>query len=138
MSFVRLKPGSTTLPILRNHLATPQVRPLHLQGLTDHWPASSLWTLNDGLASIRESVGDEREVTVELGKRGRGYLDPEYQRISMGFGTSPSLYLDIVPIPLDIDHPRSTLVPFITLQHHADLLSQDADTFRFIPRRIHT
>jgi hypothetical protein len=27
-------------------------------------------------------------VDVELGKKGRGYLDPEYQRISMGFGQS--------------------------------------------------
>lgn len=33
-------------------------------------------------------MGETREVDVELGKKGRGYLDPEYQRISMGFGMS--------------------------------------------------
>ena len=86
MSFVRLKSGTTTLQSLRTHLAGPTALPLHLQGLTDHWPASSLWTLNDGLGSIRESVGEGREVTVEMGKKGRGYLDPDYQRVSMGFG----------------------------------------------------
>lgn len=93
MSFVRLKPGNTTLQSLKTHLSNPNPRPLHLQGLTVHWPACSLWTLNDGLASIREAVGDDREVTVELGKKGRGYLDPEYQRVSMGFGMSLPHYL---------------------------------------------
>lgn len=101
MSFVRLKPGNTTLQALKTHLgaSAPGPRPLHLQGLTDHWPAASLWTLNDGLASIRTAVGDQREVTVEIGKKGRGYLDPEYQRVSMGFGMSPvsSILIDRPP-----------------------------------------
>jgi hypothetical protein len=33
-------------------------------------------------------VGEDKEVDVELGMKGRGYLDPKYQRISMGFGKS--------------------------------------------------
>lgn len=89
MSFVRLKPTSTTVQALKSHLAGDRPRPLHLTGLTSHWPASSLWTLNDGLAALRNGVGEDREVTVELGKKGRGYLDKEYQRISIGFGTLP-------------------------------------------------
>jgi hypothetical protein len=44
--------------------------------------------LHYGLQSLRDSVGETKEVDVELGKKGRGYLDPEYQRISMGFGQS--------------------------------------------------
>jgi hypothetical protein len=44
------------------------------------------WTLQDGLKVIREQVGEDREVDVELGRRGRGYLDEGYQRVSMGFG----------------------------------------------------
>lgn len=85
---MRLKAGSTSAQALKTYLAGPNARPLHLTGLTDHWPASSTWTLNDGLAAIRDAVGEEREVTVEMGKKGRGYLDKEYQRVSMGFGTS--------------------------------------------------
>lgn len=90
MSFVRLKASSTTVEALRAHLAGPQARPLHVTGLTAHWPATSLWTLNDGLQALRDGVGEDKEVTVELGKKGRGYLDPDYQRVSMGFGQSPA------------------------------------------------
>lgn len=89
MSFLRLKPStSTTAAALKTHLSGARPFPLHLQGLTENWPASSLWTIFDGLQSLRDSVGETREVDVELGKKGRGYLDPEYQRISMGFGMS--------------------------------------------------
>ena len=88
MSFLRLKPSTTSITALKSHLSAPRPNPLHLQGLTEHWPASSLWTIFDGLQSLRDSVGETKEVDIELGKKGRGYLDPEYQRISMGFGTS--------------------------------------------------
>jgi hypothetical protein len=90
MSFLRLKPSTITPRALKTHLATPRPTPLHLQGLTEHWPASSLWTIFDGLQSLRDSVGETKEVDVELGRKGRGYLDPEYQCISMGFGMSLS------------------------------------------------
>lgn len=88
MSFLRLKPAATSVQALKQHLAAERPLPLHLTGLTSHWPASSLWTLNDGLAALRDGVGEDREVTVELGKKGRGYLDKDYQRISIGFGMS--------------------------------------------------
>jgi len=88
MSFLRLKPSTSTAAALKTHLSGARPVPLHLQGLTENWPASSLWTIFDGLQALRDSVGETREVDVELGKKGRGYLDPEYQRISMGFGMS--------------------------------------------------
>ena len=89
MSFLRLKPSTSTASALKTYLSAPRPNPLHLQGLTENWPDSSLWTIFDGLQSLRDSVGEMKEVDVELGKKGRGYLDPEYQRISMGFGESP-------------------------------------------------
>lgn len=89
MSFLRLKPSTIAVEALRTHLATPKHQPLHVQELTAQWPASSLWTIYDGLQSLRDSVGETKEVDVELGKKGRGYLDPEYRRVSMGFGMSP-------------------------------------------------
>jgi hypothetical protein len=89
MSFLRLKPSTIAAEALRTHLATPKHLPLHVQDLTAQWPASSLWTIYDGLQALRDSVGETKEVDVELGKKGRGYLDPEYKRVSMGFGMSP-------------------------------------------------
>jgi lysine-specific demethylase 8 len=32
-------------------------------------------------------VGENTEVDVEIGPRGRGYLDKRYQRVTMGFGS---------------------------------------------------
>jgi hypothetical protein len=95
MSFLRLKPSTSTASALKTYLSAPRPTPLHLQGLTEHWPASSLWTIFDGLQSLRDSVGETKEVDVELGKKGRGYLDPEYQRISMGFGQSLYRFLNM-------------------------------------------
>jgi hypothetical protein len=91
MSFLRLKPSSIAQDLLRTHLAGAKPLPLHVQELTAHWPASSLWTLNDGLQALRDTVGESKEVDVEMGQKGRGYLDPRYQRVSMGFGMSPPL-----------------------------------------------
>jgi hypothetical protein len=88
MSFLRLKPSTIAAEALRTHLSTPKHLPLHVQDLTAQWPASSLWTIYDGLQALRDSVGETKEVDVELGKKGRGYLDPEYKRVSMGFGMS--------------------------------------------------
>ncbi|WRT66501.1 uncharacterized protein IL334_003460 [Kwoniella shivajii] len=71
---------------LREHLATPSPRPLHLPGLIAAWPALSQWRLSDQLREIRNAVGEERAVEVELGRKGRGYLDPDWQRVNLGFG----------------------------------------------------
>lgn len=71
---------------LRSHLASTPVLPLHIgSDLTAHWSARSSWRISDDLAAIR-AAGEHKEVEVEVGKRGRGYLDPDYQRINMGLG----------------------------------------------------
>jgi lysine-specific demethylase 8 len=88
MSFLRLKPSTIAHEALKTHLGVTRPLPLHIQDITARWPASSLWTLNNGLQALRDTVGDTKEVDVELGQKGRGYLDPGYQRVSMGFGKS--------------------------------------------------
>lgn len=76
---------SITRSALASHL-TSSSAPLHVgQSLTALWPARSSWRISDGLAAIR-AAGEHKEVEVEVGKRGRGYLDPDYQRINMGLG----------------------------------------------------
>lgn len=80
--------ASVTPSVLKSHLASTP-RPLHIgESLTSHWAARSKWQLSDGLAAIR-AVGEDKEVEIEVGKRGRGYLDPEFQRINMGLGGYP-------------------------------------------------
>lgn len=75
---------------LRTHLAAPSPLPLLLPDLAsgDVWPGARSWTLNDGLKRVRDVVEEDREVDVELGPRGRGYLDKGYRRVGMGFGES--------------------------------------------------
>ncbi|ORY32796.1 hypothetical protein BCR39DRAFT_350713 [Naematelia encephala] len=75
---------------LRAHLSQTAPSPLHLPGLVSAWPALYKWTLSDGLRAIRDAVGEQRAVEVEVGQKGRGYLDQRYQRVTMGFG----LFLD--------------------------------------------
>ena len=83
----RYLPTISTLAI-RAHLQSPAV-PLHLgKHLTSSWEAFARWRMDDGLQRLREDVGEDRVVEVELGKKGRGYLDPETRRVSVGFGTS--------------------------------------------------
>lgn len=76
---------SLTRSALATHLgASP--KPLHIgAALTAHWPARTSWRLSDGLAAIR-AAGEDKEVEIEVGKRGRGYLHPDFQRIHMGLG----------------------------------------------------
>jgi len=135
MSFLRLKPSTSTASALKAHLSGARPNPLHLQSLNEHWPASSLWTIFDGLQSLRDSVGETKEVDVELGKKGRGYLDPEYQRISMGFGQSLVTFLNmadgqdfswtrsysIVYLPTHPICPRATLLKVIYWTRHLKL-----------------
>jgi len=76
-------------------------------------------------------VGDNREVEVELGRRGRGYLDKDCQRVTMGLGlfldafilgripsssaSLPTAYLAQSDL---LEHP--TLAPAVpTLEHFA-------------------
>lgn len=87
-----LKPPTTlrspATSILRNHLAHHSPTPLLLPDLVRpaEWPALKSWVLSDGLKRLRENIGEDREVDVELGPRGRGYLDKGYKRVGMGFG----------------------------------------------------
>ena len=77
--------ASITPAVLKSHLAGTPV-PLHIgESLTAHWAARSTWRLEDGLSAIR-AVGEDKEVEIEVGRRGRGYLDPDFQRIHMGLG----------------------------------------------------
>lgn len=75
---------------LRAHLAQTSPTPLLLPDLVDTsaWPALKSWSLSDGLQSLRTAIGENTEVDVELGPRGRGYMDKRYQRVGMGFGQS--------------------------------------------------
>jgi hypothetical protein len=84
--------SSITPAVLKTHLAGSPL-PLHIgESLTAQWAARSKWRLNDGLAAIR-AVGEDREVEIEVGKPGRGYLDPDFQRIHMGLGKYVSFQL---------------------------------------------
>lgn len=74
-----------TPTLLKSHLASSPL-PLHVgESLTAHWAARSTWRLEDDLSAIRRA-GEDKEVEIEVGKRGRGYLDPDFQRIHMGLG----------------------------------------------------
>ena len=92
MSRIRkLIPLARSLPdlnpsVLREHLAAPDTTPLHLPGLLHSWPAIHRWQISNGLDHLRRSIGENRLVEVELVKRGRGYLDPDHQRIQIPFG----------------------------------------------------
>jgi lysine-specific demethylase 8 len=84
-------PLATLTPAaLRAHLArTPT--PLILKGLTNSWPKTADWHATDAegkltLDALRNVVGEDTAVEVEVGRRGRGYLDPDWQRVTMGFG----------------------------------------------------
>lgn len=68
---------------LRTHIASGG-GPLRLTSLVSHWPAAS-WDAPD-LGTLRDDVGEDTGVEVEVGRRGRGYLDGGWQRVTMGFG----------------------------------------------------
>lgn len=54
-----------------------QGSPVVLPDLTKQWPTVTP-------ESLRNTLGD-KSVEVELGRRGRGYLDPAWQRVEMPF-----------------------------------------------------
>jgi hypothetical protein len=73
---------------LAKHLAGSHPTPLILPQVGADWPARDAWSLSDGFQRLRSAIGEDRAVEVELGLRGRGYLDGRYRRVSMGFGMS--------------------------------------------------
>lgn len=83
--------ASFTPANLQSHLVNRPVLPLHLPSLTSAWPALTSWQLTDGLKRLREKIGENRVTEIELGKKGRGYLDKEWQRIHMPFGLFSTL-----------------------------------------------
>lgn len=96
--FPPLKPITHYTPTaLAAHLGSKNT-PLLLRGLVEHWPAMREWSIPpptpDGqqdaaaLAGLRAAVGEDTGMDVEVGPRGKGYLDPAWQRITMGFGRS--------------------------------------------------
>ncbi|KAL7421645.1 hypothetical protein Q5752_003414 [Cryptotrichosporon argae] len=83
MRIPALRAAALSPASLRAHLAASP-GPLKLTGLIEHWPALS-WAA-DSVAGLRVSLGAGRLVEVELGRRGRGYLDKDWQRASMPLG----------------------------------------------------
>ncbi|ORX36577.1 hypothetical protein BD324DRAFT_626374 [Kockovaella imperatae] len=73
---------------LGHHLVQSKLPfPLHFgRELVSHWSALTTWTLDDDLEGLKRDVGIDKSVEVELGKKGRGYLDKETSRVSMPFG----------------------------------------------------
>ncbi len=84
-----IKPAPTVANMaaaaLRAHIAAGG-GPLRLPGLAS-WPAAR-WDAPD-LGTLRSDVGEHTAVDVELAPRGRGYTDPRWQRVTMGFGERP-------------------------------------------------
>ncbi|KLT38530.1 Clavaminate synthase-like protein [Cutaneotrichosporon oleaginosum] len=72
-----------TAAALRAHVAAGGA-PLRLPGLGWRVP----WDAT--LTGLRHAVGEHTAVDVELAPRGRGYTDPRWERVTMGFG----LFLD--------------------------------------------
>ncbi|BEI91874.1 uncharacterized protein CcaverHIS019_0406940 [Cutaneotrichosporon cavernicola] len=111
---------------LRAHISASG-GPLRLPGIAwrlERWSAPDLGTL-------RDDVGEHTAVDVEIAPRGRGYTDPAWQRVTMGFGlfldafvlgripaADPALvpvgYLAQAPL-LDLPGLRDTLPP---LEHY--------------------
>ncbi|KAK1924289.1 hypothetical protein DB88DRAFT_489710 [Papiliotrema laurentii] len=108
-----------TLPALREHLSCAPT-PLHVgQSLTTHWAARQAWRTGDDFRAIRTGRED-REVEIEVGKRGRGYLDPDFQRIHMGLG----LFLDAFILDkIPSSDPASLPVAYLA---QSDLLDDPA------------
>ncbi|KAK4690009.1 hypothetical protein P7C73_g121, partial [Tremellales sp. Uapishka_1] len=113
---------------LRSHLLNPS--PLHLTNLVSHWPALSTWRLSDGLQALRDGVGDHREVEVEVGKQGRGYLDPDWQRVTMGFG----LFLDAFILQNIPSSSRDLPIGYLA---QADLLEAPSAISSAVPHLPH-
>ncbi|WWC62115.1 uncharacterized protein I303_104705 [Kwoniella dejecticola CBS 10117] len=135
MSFL-IRPARSIASIsptqLQQHISTPPIHPLRLTGLISSWPALNQWRLSDGLQSIRKAVGEDKAVEIELGKKGRGYLHPDWQRVTMGFGIFLDAFiLDRVPSSV----PKSQLPSAYLAQ--SDLLDSSPELARAVPPLPH-
>ena len=84
-----------TVSALRAYLSNADPMPLHITNLVTSWPALKAWTLSDGLERLKEIVGEDRLIEIELVKRARGYLDPNFKKVQTSFGIYP-----VHPFPL--------------------------------------
>ncbi|OXC64617.1 hypothetical protein AYX13_06044 [Cryptococcus neoformans] len=123
--------ASFTPANLQSHLVNRPVLPLHLPSLTSAWPALTSWQLEDGLQRLREKIGEDRVTEIELGKKGRGYLDKEWQRIHMPFG----LFLDAFVFNL-IPSSSSAELPTAYLAQ-SDLLDSTPQLLDDVPALTH-
>ncbi|WWC70126.1 uncharacterized protein I206_104073 [Kwoniella pini CBS 10737] len=124
--------ASITPVQLQQHLSVSPVHPLHISGLVSSWPALTQWRLSDGLRGVRDAVGEDRAVEIELGKQGRGYLHPDWQRVNMGF----DLFLDAFifdKIPSSV--PKSQLPSAYLAQ--SDLLDSSSRLAEAVPPLPH-
>ncbi|KAK8864510.1 hypothetical protein IAR55_001760 [Kwoniella newhampshirensis] len=115
---------------LRTHLIAGPSRatPLHLPDLISDWPALKTWSLSDHMKAVRDGVGENKSVEVELGKKGRGYLHKEWQRVWMPFG----LFLDAFILNLVPSSSPSEELPTAYLAQ-SDILDSSPNLLEAIP-----
>ncbi|OCF41874.1 hypothetical protein I317_04284 [Kwoniella heveanensis CBS 569] len=130
------RPARTILGLspaaLKEHLLSPSPQTLHLTNLISAWPALTRWRPDDNLREIREAVGADRAVEVELGKKGRGYLHPDWQRVHMPFG----LFLDAFILSLIPSSTPASALPSAYLAQ-SDLLDTSPRLAAAVPPLIH-
>ncbi|WWC89194.1 uncharacterized protein L201_004112 [Kwoniella dendrophila CBS 6074] len=133
-SFIRPARSITSLSPkeLHKYLKGPKTHPLHLTGLISSWPALEKWKLSDGLKEMRDSLGAEKVVEIELGKQGRGYLHSDWQRVNMGFGIFLDAFIfNLIPSSM----PKSELPSAYLAQ--SDLLDNSPKLAEGVPPLPH-
>ncbi|WWC94331.1 hypothetical protein V866_001173 [Kwoniella sp. B9012] len=124
--------SSITPAQLHYHLLGSKAFPLHLTGLISSWPALTQWRLSDQLRGMRDAVGEDKSVEIELGKKGRGYLHPDWQRVNMGFGMFLDAFIfDQIPSAI----PKSQLPSAYLAQ--SDLLDGSPKLAEAVPSLPH-
>lgn len=73
---------------LHAHLTSSNPSPLLLPGLISHWPALQNWKPSNGLGNLRAPDVEDKLVDVELGGKGKSYMDPDHRRVQMPLGES--------------------------------------------------
>ncbi|WVR06927.1 hypothetical protein IAU60_003963 [Kwoniella sp. DSM 27419] len=118
--------------LLREHVRGTRPVPLHLTGLISGWPALQRWTIANGLKDMRQAVGEDRNVEVELAKKARGYLHPDWQRVHMPFG----IFLDAFILGLVPSAGPSSSLPAAYLAQ-SDLLDLAPNLAAAVPPLPH-